>query len=175
MARPITLTAPVRDPRLELAEKLREAPLEHAEALLEALELLQQLHNREILSNARDLIAAGDTLAAHGAGVLETPESASALRNAVILGKMFAAIDPRVLHGFAQAMTETKAATESTEEPPSLLSLLGQFRQKEVRRSISLLSRFLAALGTHLRPGPDRRQIAASHPNHSGLQPASSR
>jgi len=42
MARPIPLNLPPRDPRQELRKRLEEAPIEHAEALLDSWELLQQ-------------------------------------------------------------------------------------------------------------------------------------
>ena len=36
-------------------------------------------------------------------------------------------------------------------EPPGLLSLLGQFRRPEVRRSVALINKFLETLGTRLK------------------------
>ena len=42
MARPISLELPPRDPRQELRKRLDEAPIEHAEALLDSWELLQE-------------------------------------------------------------------------------------------------------------------------------------
>ena len=38
MARPISLELPPRDPRVELRKRLDEAPIEHAEALLDSWE-----------------------------------------------------------------------------------------------------------------------------------------
>ena len=42
MARPIPLELPPRDPREELRKRLEQAPIKHAEALLDSYELLQQ-------------------------------------------------------------------------------------------------------------------------------------
>jgi hypothetical protein len=36
-------------------------------------------------------------------------------------------------------------------EPPGLLSLLSQFRHKELRRSIALINRFLEKLGNQIK------------------------
>jgi beta-phosphoglucomutase-like phosphatase (HAD superfamily) len=50
MARPIPLELPPRDPREELRNRLENAPVEHAEALLDSYELLQQLHDRGVFA-----------------------------------------------------------------------------------------------------------------------------
>jgi len=49
MAQPIPLDLPPRDPRKELLDRLESAPQEHAEALLDSYELLEQLHQAGIL------------------------------------------------------------------------------------------------------------------------------
>ena len=43
-------------------------------------------------------------------------------------------------------------------EPSSLFSLLGQFRHKELRRSIALINRFLEVLGNQLKIRADNPQ-----------------
>jgi uncharacterized protein YjgD (DUF1641 family) len=107
MARPITLTAPVRDARKELTEQLQQAPAEHAEALLEAYELLQLLHDRQILAVTRGALVAGDKLLESATQAADSQPSVAALRNIVILGKALGSIDPLVTRGLAAAMTET--------------------------------------------------------------------
>jgi hypothetical protein len=46
MAQPIPLEIPPRNPRAELLSRVELAPEEHAEAILAAYEVLQQLHER---------------------------------------------------------------------------------------------------------------------------------
>jgi hypothetical protein len=53
MAQPIPLEIPPRNPRAELQSRLEHAPEEHAEAVLAAYEVLQQLHNRGVLEIMR--------------------------------------------------------------------------------------------------------------------------
>ena len=53
MARPIPLEVPPRDSRAELRSRLDQAPEEHAEAILAAYEVLQELHNRGALFTIR--------------------------------------------------------------------------------------------------------------------------
>ena len=48
MAQPIPLEIPPRNPRAELRSRLEQAPEEHAEAVLAAYEVLQQLHERGV-------------------------------------------------------------------------------------------------------------------------------
>ena len=49
VAQPIPLEVPPRNPRAELHARLEQAPDEHAEAVLAAYEVLQELHDRGVL------------------------------------------------------------------------------------------------------------------------------
>jgi uncharacterized protein YjgD (DUF1641 family) len=148
MAQPIPLKLPPRDPRQELQTRLKEAPIEHAEALLDGYELLQQLHDHRILATLRGVLGAGDTIVEKLADAASSVDSITAIRNALILAKMLASIDPEVLKGVAVAVAETMDAP--SQKPPGLFVLLRQFRSEESRRSMALLNRFLGSLGTQL-------------------------
>src|ERR1700719_3899990 len=58
MAKPLTLQMPARDAHAELLEKLQNAPVTHAAAILDWYELLQQLHDSGVMSALRG--AAGE-------------------------------------------------------------------------------------------------------------------
>ena len=88
MARPIPLELPPRDPREELRKRLDEAPIEHAAALLDSWELLQQLHDHGVLELLRGALGAGDKLIETAVDAAKSDESVRAMRNALILGKM---------------------------------------------------------------------------------------
>jgi len=62
MAQPIPLEIPPRNPRAELRSRLEQAPEEHAEAVLAAYEVLQELHSRGVLEIMRGALAASDEL-----------------------------------------------------------------------------------------------------------------
>jgi hypothetical protein len=67
------------------------------------------------------------------------------------LGKMLGAINPEVPQCVTNAAGETLGCYEKPViEPPGLLSLLGQFRHQELRRSVAFINRFLEALGNQL-------------------------
>jgi uncharacterized protein YjgD (DUF1641 family) len=152
MARPISLELPPRDPRQELRKRLDEAPIEHAEALLDSWELLQQLHNHGVLELLRGALGASDKLIETAVDAIKSDESVRAMRNALILGKMLGSINPEVLQCFAAATAETLGCYQKPViEPPGLFSLLNQFRHRELRRSLALLNRFLETLGNQIK------------------------
>jgi uncharacterized protein YjgD (DUF1641 family) len=132
--------------------RLEQAPIEHAEALLDSYELLQQLHEHGILQLLRDVLGASGKLVETAVDAARSDESVRAIRNAIILGKMLESINPDVLQGVAVAVSETLGCSEKPLiEPPGLFSLLGQFRRKELRRSVALINRFLEALGNQIK------------------------
>jgi len=151
MAQPISLKLPPRDPREELRSKLDHAPIEHAEALLDSYELLQQLHERGVFQLLRGALSASDKLVESAVQAASSDESIQALRNAIIVSKMLASINPDLLQGIAVAVGETLGSYKKPViEPPGLFALLSQFRHKELRRSIALINRFLETLGIEL-------------------------
>ncbi len=152
MAQPIPLQLPPRDPREELRKRLDQAPIEHAEALLDSYELLQQLHDHGVFELLRGALSASDKLIETAVDASKSDESVRAIRNAIILGKMLGAINPEVLQCVALAAGETLGCYEKPViEPPGLFSLLNQFRHKELRRSIALINRFLEKLGDQIK------------------------
>lgn len=152
MAQPIPLELPPRDPRKELLDRLESAPLEHAEALLDAFDLLEELHQAGALQTLRGTISASDEILEHAVSAAKSPEGTRALRNLLILGQILSSIDPDVLKSIAVAAGETLgSACKTAVEPHGLLALLSEFRQPELRRSVALINRFLETLGHQLK------------------------
>ncbi len=152
MARPIPLEIAPRDARKELLERLEKAPAEHAEALLDSYELIQQLHDAGVFETLRGVLSAGDRVVEAAVSATQTPEAIHALRNAIIFGKMMGSINPELMQCIATATSETLGSERKPViEPPGLLSLLGQFRRKELRRSVALINWFLESLGNQLK------------------------
>jgi uncharacterized protein YjgD (DUF1641 family) len=151
MAKPISLEIPPRNPRLELNARLEQAPQEHAEALLDSYELLQQLHDRHIFAALRGALGAGDSLVERVTEAAKFPDAIAGMRNAIILGKMLASINPELLQGIATAVATTlESAKAPGQDSPGLFALLKQFQRRGTRRSIGLLNQFLEALGNYL-------------------------
>jgi len=152
MARPISLELQPRDPREELRKRLEQAPVKHAEALLDSYELLQQLHDHGVFELLRGALSASDKLIETAVDAAKSDQSVRAIRNAMILGKILGSINPDVLQGVAVAASETLGCYEKPIiEPPGLISLLSQFRHKELRRSMALVNKFLETLGQQIK------------------------
>lgn len=151
MAQPIRLEAVPSDPREELRKKLEEAPVEHAEALLDSYQLLQQLHDAGVFNLIRGAIGASDKILDVAVNAAKSEDGIRALRNAIILGKTLAAINPDLLQAIANATSKTLSCRKPDAQPPGLFTLLAQFRRPELRRSMELINLFLETLGNELR------------------------
>ena len=129
------------DAREDLIRRVQEAPAEHAEAILAAYELLQKLHEKDILNLLIGMLSASDTVINHIVGLISSPEAIAALRTVLMLGNLLKNIDADKLHA---------ALNDGGEKPPSLLSLGKQATSKESRRAmatgVALLNLFGEAL-----------------------------
>ena len=151
MAQPIPLEAPPRDLRREGAERLEAARLEHAEALLEAYEVIEQLHTSRTLELLRGALGARGELAETVANAADSPQGANAIRNLILLGKMLGSIDPRVMESYVAAVIGSVGRPPDPRvEPPGIFTVLNQLRRREVRRALGLVNRFLEVFGTRL-------------------------
>lgn len=152
MARPIAFEPQPYDPREALRKRLEAAPIEHAEALLESYELLEQLHKSGTLRLLTGALAAGDKILETAVDAARSPEAVRATRNAVLLGKLLASINPEILEGIVAAAGETLGSYKKPViEPPGLFALLSEFRHKELRRSLALINKFLESLGNQIK------------------------
>ena len=152
MAQPIPLDLPPRDPRKELLDRLESAPQEHAEALLDAYELLEQLRQAGILQLLRGTLSAGDEILERAVGAARSPQGTRALRNLLIIGQMLSSINPDLLECVAVAAGQTLGSERKPViEPPGLFALLSEFRQPELRRSVAFINQFLESLGAQLK------------------------
>jgi uncharacterized protein YjgD (DUF1641 family) len=156
MAKPIPLELPPRDPRAELQARLQNAPLEHAEALLSAYDVLQRLHDRGVLDLARGALGSGDRLTEIVVEAAKSPESARGIRNIIILTKILGSIEPELVEGFARSLPEAIALTKAYESrPPGFWGILMKFRNRNFRRGLVLVNSMLEAFGRNLPPeGP---------------------
>jgi uncharacterized protein YjgD (DUF1641 family) len=157
MARAIGLEGIPSSAREELRWKLEQASEQHAEALLESYELLQQLHDSGALRLLRGVLRSGDLLLETAVNAGKSDEAIRGLRNAVILTKMLGSINPDLMQGYANAVSETLGCQKPVVEPPGLFKLFAEFRHPELRRSISLINKFLENLGNQLKTRGDCR------------------
>src|SRR5579871_4828961 len=125
MAQPIPLEIPPRNPRAELRSRLEAAPEEHAEAVLSAYEVLQELHDRGVLEIMRGALAASDDILEKVVDNVKTPEAIRAVRNLLFWRHILGSIEPEWFKGIFKAIPEGIAeATAEREKPMGLFSLL---------------------------------------------------
>ncbi len=148
MAQPISFPSP--HPNGEAAaERLRDAPDKHADAILSGLELLQLLHDRGVLDLLRGMVGAGDRIVDSLTAAVDTPESLRGIRNFILLTKFFASIHPDILNSLVRAVKEG-AAREESHRAPSLLQLLRRFRSESSRHAIAVTLDLLESVGKAL-------------------------
>ncbi|WP_353070940.1 hypothetical protein [Tunturiibacter gelidiferens] len=129
------------DSREDLIRRVEQAPIEHAEAVLAAYDLLLRLHAKGLLDLLNGLLSAGDTVVDRVVDVVSSKEMVTALRILLIFSNLFTLIDADVLHA---------VIAEAGKETPSLLALGKQAASKDARRglatAVGLLNVFGAAL-----------------------------
>lgn len=130
------------DSRGDLIRRVEQAPIEHAEAVLAAYDLLQRTHQKGLIDLLNGLLSAGDTVIKHVVDVVSSKEMVTALRIGLIFGNVLSLIDADALHA---------TIADSGGEAPSLLALGKLAVSKDARRglatAVGLLNVFGAALG----------------------------
>ena len=131
-----------RNSREDLIRKVEQAPVEHAEAVLAAYDLLQRLHEKGMIDLLNGLLSAGDTVVDRVVDVISSTEVVTALRMALTFVNLLSVIDPDELH---------TVISNAGKETPSLLTIGKQATSKDARRgmaaAVGLLTVFGAALG----------------------------
>src|SRR5260370_10448410 len=106
MAKSIRFEPLARDAREELHHRLDKAPLEHAEALLAAYEVLQRLHERGVLDILNGALSAGDTLLDTVVEVARTPEAIRSVRNLLLLTQDLGKSELNLLDAIVRSIPE---------------------------------------------------------------------
>lgn len=127
--------------REDLARRIREAPADHAEAILAAYELLEKLHDAGLLSLASGVISAGNAIIDRLAVVADSQQAVVALRAALIFGSILNTLDADELH----------KAMQVQKNDASLFRILKGLTTKESRQvamiGVNLLNVIGKALG----------------------------
>jgi uncharacterized protein YjgD (DUF1641 family) len=145
MANPISFKLPPMDPHLELMERLRDAPREHAEALLVAWDLLQTAHDKGLLDLAQGLMGGRDIIAGKLAEAAKDEEAIAALRNAISVGRVLASFDPDVLQKLARSLEAEPMHAEK--KTPGIFALIRRALSKDTRQGIGFLLGLVGRIG----------------------------
>jgi len=151
MAQPIPLKFPPRNQRAELHSRLEQATDQHAEAVLAAYEVLQELHDRGVLELMRGALAARDEILEKVVDKADTPEALRAIRNLLYWRRILGSIEPEWFKGIFQAIPEGLArATAEPKQPVSIFGLLRRLNDRDTLRGLAAAIDFLQAFGRHL-------------------------
>jgi uncharacterized protein YjgD (DUF1641 family) len=151
MAQQIPLEVAPRNAREELRARLERAPEEHAEAVLAAYELLQEMHDQGLLEIARGVLSARDEILGTLASNAGKPEAVRAIRNLLFWRRILGSIEPEWFRGIFQAIPEGLAlATAERDKPVTLFGLLRQLTNKDSLRALAAAVDFLQTFGRHL-------------------------
>jgi len=129
------------DSRADLIRRVEQAPVEHAQAVLAAYDLLERLHEKGVLDILNGLLSAGDTVVDQVVNVVSSKEAVSALRMGLILFNLVKEIDPDQL---------ATVIAEGGSKPPSMLSIAKQATSADARRSIATAVGLMNVLGAAL-------------------------
>jgi uncharacterized protein YjgD (DUF1641 family) len=150
MAKPVPMKSITQaDPREELQKRIQDAPIAHADAVLSAYELLQQLHDTGTLDVLRGALGAGDALVEHAVSLLTAPESVVALRNLILMGKVLGSINPEVFHALLEGIPQATGQTPGG-KPPSLFALGRRIASPNARRGMAAAISVMEILGRGL-------------------------
>lgn len=151
MARPIPLEVAPRNPREELRHRLERASDEHAEAILGAYKLLQELHDQGVLEMARGVLSSRDEILGTLAKNASTPEALRAIRNLLFWRRVLGSIEPDRFQAIFEAIPEgINHATAHRKERITMFGLLRQLISQESLRATAAAVDFLQCFGRRL-------------------------
>ena len=144
MAQPIPFVVQQFPHREE--ERLRNAPAEHTEAILSALEVLQLMHDRGVLDLMRGLLGAGDELVNIVTASLTTPQSIRSMRNLLLLTSLLSSVSPEVIQSIVDSVISAMNR-RAGQDAPGLLELFRRMRSENSRRGLAMAIDLVEALG----------------------------
>ena len=151
MANPIVFKPAPIDPKLELQKRLHRAPVEHAEALLVAWDVLQSAHDQGLLDALHGIIESKDAIAGKLAEYAKLPEGIAGIRNLLTAAKILTELDPEVLERLSKALAGASAEHKLERRPPSLWQIAKRVMSEDGRRGLSFATIMLTGFGRSLK------------------------
>lgn len=151
MAKQIEFKPQLPSAEEEMQRKLEAAPLEHADAVLNAFRTLQTLHDTNTLDFVRGVLGAGDEVLTQLVSVVTSPQSTRAIRNLLVLTNILGTIDPDALQRIAGSVTPALTEQQPA-EPPSLFAITKRLFSKDSRRALATGVGLLEGVGRSLGP-----------------------
>jgi uncharacterized protein YjgD (DUF1641 family) len=156
MAKPIPFHPAPRDPLDELSSRLQQAPLDHAEAVLAAYEVLQGLHDHGVLELMRGTLGGSEKILEQVVAVGSGAQAVRATRNLLLLVTTLGEIEPELLSDLTRAIPKSLVQAHAEQrKPPGLFKLLSTFWNKDFRRGLAAFNDLLLMFGRNLREGSE--------------------
>ena len=151
MAQPIPFHPGPPDQCREINSRLEQAPLEHAEAVLAAYEVLQGLHDRGVLELMRATLGGSEKILEQIVAVASSAESIRATRNLLLLGATLGEIEPALLSDLTRAIPRALVQANSQQsKPPGIFKLLSTFWNADFRRGLAAFNDLVMMFGRNL-------------------------
>jgi uncharacterized protein YjgD (DUF1641 family) len=153
MANPLHFKPKV-DPKLELQRQLDVAPLENAEALLVAYDILRSAHANGTLDLIDGLVNGRDAITAKVAEYAKMPGGIAAIRNLLALSKILMALDPDALDELTKGITTATQVHRAETAAPSWWQIFKRATSEDARRGFSFMTLLLGTVGKSLKATP---------------------
>lgn len=152
MAKPVELMPILRDAREDTKRQIENAPVDHADAVLSAFELLEELHKSGTLDLLRGAAGAGGEIVKQAADLAAQPDSVRAMRNLLLLAQLLGSLDPDILHGVIGAFQAVAERRADQQKPPSLFRLLRRLNSEDTRYALDAITGVLEGVGQTMNP-----------------------
>lgn len=169
MAEPIRIYTPQRDLREELRRKVGSAPVDHANALLAAYELLQEAQDHGWLDTLRGAIGGGEAMIGKASELANTPEGIRLMRNLLAMARLIGELDPTLLDAVAKAISESRSREEKSTAPPSLWQTLQRLTNIDSRRALARVANFSQAFGRAYNAGAGEKKSSAGRSMYASV------
>lgn len=151
MARPIAFKPSTVDFKADLQRRLEKAPVEHAEALLLAFDVLEAAHKEGLLDLLHGAIGAKDKIIDTMSKYASEPEGIAAIRNLLTAAKLLTELDPEMLERFTKVVGSATEKQKQEKTPPSMWQIFRRATSEDGRRGLSFMTFFLSGLGKSLK------------------------
>jgi hypothetical protein len=129
------------DSRGDLIHRIDQAPVEHAEAVLAAYDVLQHLHKSGILALMSGLLSAREAITSHAVDVVSSKEAVTGLRVALVFGSVLSSVDADQVHA---------VITSESNNTRSLWTICRRLFTKEALRALAAGVGLLNVVGSAL-------------------------
>ena len=147
----------------ELRSDLEHASTQHAEALLAAYEVLQDLHEQGVLEILRGAIGARTRSLRRWWTAVNTPEAIRAIRSLLYLGGTLGRIEPDWFQRNIPGNSRRYGPGDGRAKPASrVLAIVAPDSQQRQSRAVAAAVDLLEAFGRHLHSLEDERSKAGS-------------